>query len=154
MLKKKQAAFYYIEKARIEAGFFISEACEKLGIGKSTWYRWKAADLCPEWALAHMELLAGNLYFLGWKNWRLQSGVLYRTDLNTKYYNWMPADLMISVFCDCEAHKRIRAQMRPTDALRLPSGNSDNGTGFSPVVLVAESQNDAMEGKRYKLVRN
>jgi hypothetical protein len=138
---KRKIEFYYLEKARIQAGFFIPEMCEKLGIGRSTWYRWKADNECPEWAINLAELMAGNLDFLGWKNWRLESGVLYRADLNTKYYNWKPEDLMISVFCECPTHQRLRAQMRPAAALRLPSGNHSNeNTGSAPVFLRVEGQ--------------
>jgi DNA-binding XRE family transcriptional regulator len=150
MHKRKKLDFDYIDKARIEAGFFIGEACEKLGISKSTWYRWKQEKACPEWALNLMELLSGKLDYLGWKNWKIERGVLYRTDLNPKYYNWEAPDLMVSVFCDCPAHQRIRERLRPITrpaALRLASGNRDSVTG-KPLTLVTESQSYPAENNQ------
>lgn len=152
MLNRNKADFYYLDKARIDAGFFISEACEKLGINRRTWERWKVKNECPVWAVTLLEMASGKLDFLGWKNWKLEQGVLYRADLNPKYYNWKTEDLMVSVFCDCPAHQRIRARMRPADALRLSSGNSDHETGLTPVLLVAESQSHPVEKQIFRQV--
>jgi hypothetical protein len=76
----KKTSFEYLDEARLDAGFFVADACEWLGVSRSTWFRWKKCGLCPRWALKSMELRAGNLEILGWKYWRLDKDVLYRTD--------------------------------------------------------------------------
>lgn len=107
--RMKKIDFYYIEQARHDAGFFIAEVIDKLGINKSTYYHWKKQKQAPEWAWKLLKMYGGNLDELGWKHWQIKEKVLYNRQLSTKYYNWIEADLMVSVFCGCENHKRIRA---------------------------------------------
>src|SRR5690606_19114837 len=104
----KKIDFYYIDQARQEAGFFISETINKLGICRSTWYEWQKQKAAPEWAWKLLKMYSGDLSYLGWKHWEIKEKVLYNRQLSQKYYNWLPADLMVSVFCGCEAHSRLR----------------------------------------------
>lgn len=104
----KKTSFEYLDEARTEAGFFVADACDWLGITERTWYRWQAKKQCPVWAYRSLKLRSGDLEFLGWKYWYLERGVLYRRDLNPKYYNWDDSDLMVSVWCDCPGHKNLR----------------------------------------------
>lgn len=105
MKKPRKVPFDYIEETRLQAGFFVSELCEELGISERSWYRWKADKFAPRWVYRAVEILSGRLDFHGWKRWYIYDGVLYRSDLNPKYYSWEAGDLMVSVFCQCPAHK-------------------------------------------------
>lgn len=104
----KKTSFEYLDEARSDAGFFVDEACDWLGITERTWYRWQSQNQCPVWAYRSLKLRSGDLEFLGWKYWFLKRGVLTRSDLNPKYYSWEDSDLMITVWCDCPAHRELK----------------------------------------------
>lgn len=95
---KKKTSFKYLDEARHEAGFFIFEACEKIGISEQTWRRWRKCDAAPVWAVRHLELLSGDLRHLGWAHWVIRNGVLYEKGLNPRYHSWVPADLLTPLF--------------------------------------------------------
>lgn len=107
MKRTKKIPFDYIEETRLRAGFFVSELCDELGISERSWYRWKAEEFAPRWVYRAVEILSGRLDFHGWKRWYICDGVLYRNDLNPKYYSWEANDLMVSVFCQCPAHQEM-----------------------------------------------
>lgn len=114
MRQRTKVTFEHIEEARREAGFFVVDVCEYLGISERSYYRWKASGYGPRWVYKSLEILSGRLDFQGWKGWRLFDGVLYNEELNTKYYNWIPADLMVSVFCRCPGHLETMKRRFPT----------------------------------------
>lgn len=95
---KQKLNFERLEEARRDAGFFISEACEILGISEQTWRRWRRNRAAPVWAVRHLELLNGDLTHLGWRNWVIKNGVLYEKSLNPRYHFWEPADLLMPLF--------------------------------------------------------
>lgn len=146
----KKIDFYYIEQARQDAGFFMSEVIDKLGINKSTWYHWKQQKQAPEWAWKLLKMYGGNLDELGWKHWQIKEKVLYNRQLSTKYYNWIEADLMVSVFCGCENHKRIRAikaeNERNQKANRTASGPADRRRLDSGSSVVDDKKHRARNG--------
>lgn len=113
MKEQKKVPFEYIEEAREEAGFFVRDVCEYLSITERSYYRWKASGKGPRWVYRSLEILSGRLDFQGWKGWRLFDGVLYNEGLNTKYYNWIPADLLVSVFCRCPGHAEAMKRRFP-----------------------------------------
>jgi hypothetical protein len=126
----KKTSFEYLdEEARHDAGLFINEACDWLGISRGTWLRWEKSGLCPIWAYRTLKLKSDDLS-LGWKYFYLDKGVLYRSDLNPKYYNWDESDLMATVWCRYPAHinqRLAKAGIRTSDGHRVDiSSNSVN----------------------------
>ena len=104
----RRIAFEEIEQACHDAGFFISDACRELGISRRTWYRWKHDGHGPQWAYRLINLLSGDLSHFGWKHWQIRQGTLYNDQLNSRYYQFKPADLLVSVFCSCPGHKQLQ----------------------------------------------
>lgn len=99
----RKTEFYKIEETRLEAGFFVREVCENLGISERTWYRWKQKNSAPIWALRAIKLMSGKLDFLGWNGWYIEQGVLYTEKHSLKNYNWTPGQLMVSRFWELNA---------------------------------------------------
>ena len=94
----KKVPFDYIEETRLEAGFFVPELCDELGISERSWYRWKKENAAPRWVHRAVEILSGRLDYFGWDGGFICDGVLYRSDINPKYYSWSPGDLMEALF--------------------------------------------------------
>lgn len=91
-------SFSELENARLDAGFFVSDAIKFLGISRRTWYRWKESNLCPVWAIRLMKFGAGYLDEFGWKGWRIHKGKLSCNELDSKYFIWKPGDLKAEAF--------------------------------------------------------
>lgn len=131
----KKLDFYYLDKAREDAGLFASDAWQFLGIGKATWYRWQEQRKAPEWAVRLLETKTGRLDAYGWNGWYIYRGVLYNQGLNSKYYNWIGADLMYTAFCTCPGHlqmRRAKLEMHQVNATQAACGRVDDA-GFATV---------------------
>lgn len=90
--------FDSIEETRLEAGFFVREICEQLGISERSWYRWKRSGSGPKWVFLSLRILSGRLDFLGWRGWYIERGTLFCEFHSPKLYNWTPSDLTVSKF--------------------------------------------------------
>lgn len=90
--------FKEFEETRLNAGFFVREVVEFLGISQRTWYRWKQQNQAPIWALRALKLRAGCLDYLGWYGWYIERGVLYNRKHSPNLYRWTPSDLVLSRF--------------------------------------------------------
>lgn len=106
----KKVCFDYIERARLDSGFFMGEVCEILGIDIRTWHRWKKQGNCPGWALRLLELHSGRLDIHGWDGWRICQGNLINEGLNPKYYKWSAKDLMMQALVrpDCPCNHALK----------------------------------------------
>lgn len=91
--------FESLNETRLEAGFFVREVCEMLGISERTWYRWQRSEKAPKWSYLALRTLSGRLDFLGWRGWYIERGVLYTEKHSPKLYNWKPEDLTVWRFC-------------------------------------------------------
>lgn len=94
----KKVDFFHLEETRLNAGFFVREVCEKLGISEQTWYRWRRTGRAPQWAKIGVSAICGDLEIVGWRGFFIERGVLYNRDLCRKYYSWKPGDLRAEAF--------------------------------------------------------
>lgn len=90
----------------------MDDTIKFLSISRRTWYRWKERNLGPRWAYVALSVMSGELDKLGWKGFFIEDGVLYSRELSRNYYNWKPADLMVTVFCNCNSHVYLREQRK------------------------------------------
>lgn len=103
----KTVSYYEFEEARIEAGLFFDRLLEELCVEKRTLSRWKKQNRVPGWAMKIVELLSGDLAIHGWPEWELKKGLLFNKNLSD-CYAWTAADVAITAYCPCPAHREIR----------------------------------------------
>lgn len=118
--------FAYIEETRLRAGFFVDELCEELGVSQRSWYRWKSQNEAPRWVYRAVEILSGKLDFFGWKGWYIFDGVLYREDLNPKYYKKTPGDLAAYMFLSAQTAIQTGPRNRQIAQSVLAKSNAQN----------------------------
>lgn len=89
--------FEEFDEARLDAGFFMCDVEERLGISRRTYYHWRKIGRVPKWAYDLIRLHGGDLTPIGLKRWRLNRDVLYHTDLNPRYHSWPLHDLLAEI---------------------------------------------------------
>lgn len=93
----RSVIFEEFDEARLDAGFFMSDVEERLGISRRTYYHWRKVGRVPLWAYDLIRLHGGDLTPIGLKRWRLNRDVLYHTDLNPKYHSWPLHELLSEI---------------------------------------------------------
>ena len=80
MAMTRKVSFKKLQDARLEARLTLEKTLELLEISERSYYRWKANDAVPHWAVRMLEMLSGDLERYGWKNWRIEHGELQARD--------------------------------------------------------------------------
>ena len=119
----KKICFERFEETRWQAFMHVDKACLEMGITQRTYYRWKAEKKAPVWAYNLMKRCTGDLEIFGWKNWKIENGVLYNNGLHHVYHNWKPQDLIKPLF---KPDVRNRDTTQPP-ILKLINGGKVNG---------------------------
>jgi len=130
----KKEPFEDLDEARLIAGFFVSEICEKIGITSSTWYRWKKAGKAPRWAFVTVTILSGQLDLFGWDGWYIENGTLYTRKHHPDHYHWKPGELLEARFWQINQtsaqaawrDKRRLIGARPAGGAWATSGRREN----------------------------
>lgn len=119
MASPRKIDFDDLDSLRVQVGLFVSQASSHLGISPRTWHRWGETGYAPKWAYVALYALSGDLTPLGWRGWYIKDGELYCRDLNPRYYSFIPAHLLASVFCQCPAHNSVRRTQSQGELDRL-----------------------------------
>jgi len=142
MKRKRKVPFEYIEETRLRAGFFVDELCEELGVSQRSWYRWKAQNEAPRWVYRAVEIMSGKLDFFGWKGWYIFDGVLYKEDLNPKYYKKTPGELAADWFLAAQTQVK-------TAPIKIKQGDKRRRWASSASNVIAIEQGIEAREQRY-----